>query len=189
VNEMVTTDLDDLAFAFGRRLEASGWFVGTAESCTGGLVARALTERSGSSAWFDRSVVTYSNAAKADLLKVPQGVFDEFGAVSEQCASKMALGLLGQLGLNKNSTTLLPALAISVTGIAGPTGAVPGKPVGTVCFGCALRSGNGLERIETTTKLFSGDRASVRLQAASYALEFARKIFENSGLQQTTLLA
>jgi nicotinamide-nucleotide amidase len=176
--------LDDLAFAFGKQLQAAGWVVGTAESCTGGLIARALTERSGSSAWFDRSVVTYSNAAKADLLEVPWALIDEFGAVSEQCASKMALGLLAKLGAES-----LAAVAISVTGIAGPTGAVAGKPVGTVCFGCALRSAAGLERIETTTKLFAGDRSSVRTQAALYALEFARKIFQSPGFEQATLTA
>jgi nicotinamide-nucleotide amidase len=186
VNELA---LDDLAFDFGRQLENAGWIIGTAESCTGGLVARALTERSGSSAWFDRSVVTYSNAAKHTLLAVPESLFAEYGAVSEQCAAQMALGLLAQLGANKSAQQAKAALAISVTGIAGPTGAVPGKPVGTVCFGCALRSANGLERIETTTKHFLGDRSVVRLQAALYALEFARKNFRNPGFEQNTAIA
>jgi nicotinamide-nucleotide amidase len=189
--------LDDVAFALGKQLEAAGWVIGTAESCTGGLIARALTERSGSSAWFDRSVVTYSNVAKADLLEVPWALFDEFGAVSEQCASKMALGLLAKLGVaslpaaRKTDTgkARKAAVAISVTGIAGPTGAVAGKPVGTVCFGCALRSAAGLERVETTTKYFAGDRASVRTQAALYALEFAGKIFRNPGFEHATLTA
>jgi nicotinamide-nucleotide amidase len=163
--------LDDVAYAFGKQLQSAGWVIGTAESCTGGLVARALTERSGSSAWFDRSVVTYSNDAKMALLSVPMGIFSMFGAVSEQCASKMALGLLAQFG------------------IAGPTGDVPGKPVGTVCFGCALRTANGFERVETTTKHFLGDRAAVRLQAAVYALEFAAKNFQNPGFEQVTAIA
>jgi nicotinamide-nucleotide amidase len=174
--------LDDLAYEFGRQLENAGWIVGTAESCTGGLIARALTERAGSSAWFDRSVVTYSNAAKASLLGVPTEVFREFGAVSEQCAAKMASGLLAQL-IGK------PAVAISVTGIAGPTGAVPGKPVGTVCFGCALRTVSGQERIETTTKYFDGSRGEVRLKAAVFALEFARRLFEAPGFEQATQIA
>jgi nicotinamide-nucleotide amidase len=196
LNIALDVALDDAAFALGKQLEAAGWVVGTAESCTGGLIARALTERSGSSAWFDRSVVTYSNAAKADLLDVPWTLFDEFGAVSEQCASKMAYGLLGKLGAEGSSVArksdtkvIKPAVAISVTGIAGPTGAVPGKPVGTVCFGCALRSTAGLERIETTTKYFAGDRSSVRTQAALYALEFARKVFQSPGFEQATLMA
>jgi nicotinamide-nucleotide amidase len=181
--------LDELAFSFGKQLESAGWIIGTAESCTGGLVARALTERAGSSAWFDRSVVTYSNDAKTALLGVPEAVLDMFGAVSEQCASKMALGLLAQLGISRGATEWKPAITISVTGIAGPTGEVPGKPVGTVCFGCALRAANGLERVETTTKHFLGDRAAVRLQAAVYALEFAAKNFQSPGFEQTTAMA
>jgi nicotinamide-nucleotide amidase len=181
--------LDEVAYAFGKQLESAGWIVGSAESCTGGLVARALTERSGSSAWFDRSVVTYSNDAKRALLGVPEAIFTMFGAVSEQCASKMALGLLAQLGIAPGATDWKPAIAISVTGIAGPTGEVPGKPVGTVCFGCAVRAANGLERIETTTRHFVGDRAAVRLQAAVYALEFAAKTFQNPGFEQATAIA
>jgi nicotinamide-nucleotide amidase len=181
--------LDELAYSLGKKLESAGWIIGTAESCTGGLVARALTERSGSSAWFDRSVVTYSNDAKAALLGVPEAIFATFGAVSEQCASKMALGLLAQLGITRGATDWKPAIAVSVTGIAGPTGEVPGKPVGTVCFGCALRTASGFERVETTTRHFLGDRASVRLQAAIYALEFAAKNFQSRGFEQTTALA
>jgi nicotinamide-nucleotide amidase len=183
------SSLDDVAYSFGKRLETSGWVVGTAESCTGGLVARALTERSGSSAWFDRGVVTYSNDAKMALLNVSDAIITMFGAVSEQCASKMALGLLAQLGIARGATVWKPAIAISVTGIAGPTGEVPGKPVGTVCFGCALRAANGLERIETTTRHFSGDRAAVRMQAAVYALEFAEKFFQNPGFEHATAIA
>jgi nicotinamide-nucleotide amidase len=181
--------LDDLAFSFGQRLQASGWLIGTAESCTGGLVARALTERAGSSAWFDRSVVTYSNNAKTALLGVPEAILVTFGAVSEQCASKMALGLLAQLGISRGAVSWKPAISISVTGIAGPTGEVPGKPVGTVCFGCALRAVNGLERVETTTKYFVGDRQAVRLQAAMYALEFAAKSFQSPGFEEATEIA
>jgi nicotinamide-nucleotide amidase len=181
--------LDEMAFSFGKQLESAGWTIGTAESCTGGLVARALTERAGSSAWFDRSVVTYSNDAKMALLGVPGAIFEMFGAVSEQCASKMALGLLAQLGISRGARDWKPSIAISVTGIAGPTGEVPGKPVGTVCFGCALRTSTGLERVETTTKHFLGDRAAVRLQAAMYALEFAAKNFQNPGFEQTTAMA
>jgi nicotinamide-nucleotide amidase len=185
---LMDSTLDELAYSLGKQLESAGWMIGTAESCTGGLVARALTERSGSSAWFDRSVVTYSNVAKADLLQVPPSIFETFGAVSEECASKMALGLLAKLGINHGQVRQA-AIAIAITGIAGPTGAAPGKPVGTVCFGCALRSPNGLERVETTTKYFAGDRAAVRLQAALYVLEFTRKNFLNPGFKESTLLA
>jgi nicotinamide-nucleotide amidase len=182
LNNIHNIPLDDLAYEFGRRLENAGWIVGTAESCTGGLIARALTERAGSSAWFDRSVVTYSNEAKTTLLGVPLLVLQESGAVSEPCAAKMASGLLAQF-VSK------PAIAISVTGIAGPTGAVPGKPVGTVCFGCALRAADGHERIETTTKYFDGSRSEVRLKAAVFALEFAMHLFEATGFGQATQIA
>jgi nicotinamide-nucleotide amidase len=165
------------AYAFGKRLQSAGWKVSSAESCTGGLIAAALTEKSGSSAWFDRSVVTYSNEAKQQLLNVSVQTLSNDGAVSELCAREMAAGLL--LLMSGKSAELLgiPAVAISVTGIAGPTGAVPGKPVGTVCFGCATRDIKGVIRLEAQTRYFSGDRAAIRQQASLHALTYAEMLF------------
>ena len=158
--------LDDLAYLVGQRLASMGARIVTAESCTGGGIARALTERGGASLWFDRGFVTYSNQAKQDLLGVAGKLLDQYGAVSEQVAGAMAMGALQTLGPSQT------ALALSVTGIAGPGGAVAGKPVGTVCFGWAGRaSAPGPVWAATATAHWDGDRASVRLAAAHYALK------------------
>ncbi|MGD9941691.1 MAG: CinA family protein [Burkholderiaceae bacterium] len=150
----------DQAAALGRALRGCGWRVATAESCTGGLVARALTEIGGSSDWFERGFVTYGNAAKSDLLGVSPATLQAEGAVSETVAREMAEGALSRSRSQ---------LALAITGIAGPGGAVPGKPVGTVCFGWAA-----IETAPCTeTRHFSGDRAAVRAQAAHYALQRA----------------
>jgi len=146
----------ELAARLGRRLQALGWTVATVESCTGGLVARALTETAGSSAWFDRGFVTYTNEAKVELVGVCGDTLAAHGAVSEPTAREMAAGGLA----NSRSR-----VALSVTGIAGPGGAVPGKPVGTVCFGWAIDA-----RVTSDTRYFAGDRRAVRLQAALHAL-------------------
>ena len=148
------------AAALGRALQARARMVATVESCTGGLVARALTETAGSSAWFDRGWVTYSNEAKIDLVGVSAATLSAQGAVSETVAGEMAAGALARSRAG---------LAISVTGIAGPGGAVPGKPVGTVCFGWALEGG----RVVRETRHFAGNRTAVRLQAALHALRRA----------------
>lgn len=158
-------DVVAAALALGRALAARGWMIATAESCTGGSIARALTETGGSSAWFERGFVTYANAAKTGSLGVPAALLAEEGAVSEAVAARMAEGALAHSQAR---------LALSVTGIAGPGGATPGKPVGTVCFGwaaagCATR---------TETRYFSGDRAAVRDAAALHALRGARKYFD-----------
>ncbi|MCZ8103381.1 MAG: nicotinamide-nucleotide amidohydrolase family protein, partial [Burkholderiales bacterium] len=116
--------------ALGARLLEVGLAVATAESCTGGLVARALTETAGSSAWFERGFVTYSNEAKHEVLGVSDASLRTHGAVSEPVAREMAMGALARSRAS---------LAVAITGIAGPSGAVPGKPVGTVCFGLAMR--------------------------------------------------
>jgi nicotinamide-nucleotide amidase len=153
--------------ALGFALQQAGLMAVTAESCTGGLIARALTETAGSSAWFERGYVTYSNEAKQASLGVPQDLLREHGAVSEPVARAMALGALA---------CSRAQLALSVTGIAGPGGAVPGKPVGTVCFGWAMVS-PGLDADAplawTETCRFDGDRATVRRQAARHALDTA----------------
>lgn len=157
--EQVNTALPtrDLALSAGQALQAKGWLLATAESCTGGGVACALTDVAGSSAWFECGFVTYSNASKTALLHVPAGLIEEFGAVSEEVATAMAQGALA----NSNAQ-----VALSTTGIAGPGGAVPGKPVGTVCFAW---SRGGATRTETI--LFSGDRQAVREQSVAHALQ------------------
>ena len=148
-----------LAHELGLRLRDQGQRIVTAESCTGGLVAWALTETAGSSDWFERGFVTYSNVAKQSELGVPGAVLVEHGAVSEPVARAMAQGALRESRAQ---------LALAITGIAGPGGAQPGKPVGTVCFGWALG-----ERVESRTVRFDGDRSAVRRQSAWFAIEQA----------------
>jgi nicotinamide-nucleotide amidase len=155
----------------GRLLQSLGLMAVSAESCTGGLVARALTETAGSSAWFDRGFVTYTNESKQDALGVSADTLQVHGAVSEAVAAQMASGALRHAHAG---------LAMAITGIAGPGGAVPGKPVGTVCFGWAVQAGAGqgdVPLVWTATVRFDGDRAAVRRQAALHALdEAARRV-------------
>ena len=154
-------DDSDLAAAVARlaaALLARGWKMATAESCTGGWIAKCCTDRAGSSAWFERGFVTYSNAAKCELLGVDAEVLDHEGAVSETVALAMGAGALG------NS----PAeAAIAVTGIAGPDGGTPEKPVGTVWFGWAFADGRTLAEC----RRFDGNREAVRRQTVRHALE------------------
>lgn len=133
--------------------------IATAESCTGGWAAQVITHTSGSSAWFDRGFVTYTNAAKADMLGVRMDTIEKFGAVSLETAGEMALGALrhSQAGI-----------AMAVTGIAGPSGGTPDKPVGTVCFGWCVR--DGLWTPSRQRRLFEGDRESIRKQSVIHAL-------------------
>jgi nicotinamide-nucleotide amidase len=140
-----------------------GWKIALAESCTGGLVCATLTDLAGSSDWFERGYITYSNAAKSECLNVPAETIESFGAVSEQVAKAMAEGALRNANVNA---------AISITGIAGPTGGSPEKPVGTVCFGWAVKEsiGDDLVNTVTLTKHFNGDRQIVREQARDFAL-------------------
>ena len=151
-------DLYSLAGKVGLFLLGQGWKLAAAESCTGGWVCQTVTDVAGSSAWFDRGFVTYSNAAKMELLGVPESVLDKHGAVSEETVQAMAAGVL------RNS---LADCALAVSGIAGPTGATPGKPVGTVWFAWQRRGGKCLTRLEQ----FGGDRRTVRKQAVAVALE------------------
>jgi nicotinamide-nucleotide amidase len=146
-----------LAAELGRALLARRRRVTVAESCTGGLVAAAITSVAGSSDWFDVGYVTYSNAAKASLLGVPEATLAAHGAVSEEAARAMAVGARARSGAD---------LAVAVTGIAGPAGGTPTKPVGTVCFAWAGRG----RAVEATTCRFDGDRAAVRRQSVSCAL-------------------
>ena len=138
------------------RLRARGMQVALAESCTGGLIAAALTHVAGSSDVVDRGFVTYSNAAKTELLGVPAELIAAEGAVSEAVAARMALGALERSAAN---------VAVSVTGVAGPGGGSVAKPVGTVCFGIVLRG----EAVRTERRVFPGDRAAVRLATVRHA--------------------
>lgn len=138
-------------------LSRQGWQLATAESCTGGGIASACTDRPGSSAWFDRGFVTYSNAAKTDLLGVPAALIAAQGAVSEAVARAMAEGALA-----RSAATL----AVAVTGVAGPDGGTPAKPVGTVWFALARRGAP----TQAWTRCFEGDRAAVRRQTVEDAL-------------------
>jgi nicotinamide-nucleotide amidase len=150
--------LSALVAQVGAHLRARGWMLAAAESCTGGWVAAALTAMAGSSVWFERGFVTYSNEAKTEMLGVPRDLIERFGAVSEEVARAMALGAV------RHSRA---QIALSITGVAGPGGGTLTKPVGLVCFGWA--SGNVVQAVET--KQFSGDRAAVRRAAVNHALQ------------------
>jgi nicotinamide-nucleotide amidase len=147
-----------LAREVGQRLKRDGATLVTAESCTGGWVAEVVTSVAGSSGWFDRGFVTYSNAAKHEVLGVLPATLLRHGAVSEETAREMAQGALARSPA---------AVAVAVTGIAGPGGAVPGKPVGTVCFAWARRGGT----VSSDTQRFDGDREAVRRQSVVHALQ------------------
>ena len=138
-------------------LVKNGLMVATAESCTGGLIAAACTELSGSSAWFDRGFVTYSNAAKTQLLGVPETLIEQHGAVSEEVARAMVQGAIAHSQAQ---------LAVAVTGVAGPTGGTLDKPVGTVWFGWATDNG-----IVSEMRRFDGDRRQVREATVRHALQ------------------
>ncbi|WP_288252880.1 CinA family protein [uncultured Hydrogenophaga sp.] len=149
-------DLTDVVTELATRLRERGWQMASAESCTGGLIAAACTELSGSSDWFDRGFVTYSNAAKTDSLGVPAALIDAHGAVSEPVARAMASGAVAHSAAR---------CALAVTGVAGPTGGSADKPVGTVWFGWSTPAG-----VATEHRRFDGDRAAVRTQAVRHAL-------------------
>jgi len=151
------TTFQELATQVGLHLHQRQLLLATAESCTGGGIAAAMTDIAGSSAWFECGFVTYSNAAKSTMLGVPAALIAAHGAVSEEVAAAMAQGALAHSGAQ---------VAVSTTGIAGPGGAVPGKPVGTVCFGWAGKDGVRTQRMQ-----FDGDRQAVREQAVAFALQ------------------
>jgi nicotinamide-nucleotide amidase len=149
--------LTTLASELGERLRARGWRLAVAESCTGGSLAAALTEVAGCSAWFERGFVTYSNLAKEQSLGVSPATLITHGAVSEPTAREMALGALRAAPVQ---------LTAAITGIAGPSGGTPEKPVGTVCFAWAMAG----EILHTERLCFGGDRAAVRSSAVWHAL-------------------
>ncbi len=149
--------MKELAHKVGAALKEHGLLLVTAESCTGGWVAMELTAIAGSSEWFERGYVTYSNAAKREELGVSEETLERHGAVSEETAREMAAGALhngrGQV-------------ALAITGVAGPSGGSRDKPVGMVCFAWARGS-----KISSETKRFDGDRESVRRQSVVLALQ------------------
>ncbi len=147
-----------LAEAVGQALLQRGRRLAVAESCTGGWVAKALTDIAGSSQWFDRGFVSYSNRAKQAMLDVHASTLENSGAVSEKTVVEMANGALRHSDAD---------VSLAISGIAGPDGGMPGKPVGTVCF--AWVAGNGVSLSETHH--FDGDREAVRSQAVCYALD------------------
>ena len=153
--------LKRLAARVGRRLLKEHRHVVTAESCTGGWIAKTLTDIAGSSQWFIEGFVTYSNQSKMRRLGVPRAVLEKTGAVSEETVRAMSAGALRRANAQ---------VAVAVTGIAGPDGAVPGKPVGTVWLGWATRRGGAI-RVRTRLKHFRGDRDSVRRKTVQLALE------------------
>jgi nicotinamide-nucleotide amidase len=158
--------LFELATRVGRRLLASGRRMVTAESCTGGWIAKAMTDVAGSSQYFDGGYVTYSNAAKVRDLGVSQETLDAHGAVSEQTVREMARGALRVTGAD---------VAVAVSGIAGPNGGVPGKPVGTVWFAIACKRGDDVA-IEARRQLFERDREAIRRRAVEFALEMVLQL-------------
>lgn len=141
----------------------------TAESCTGGWVAKVLTDLAGSSDWFERGFVTYSNQAKQEMLGVSESTLETCGAVSQETVSEMAMGAL------KNSYA---DFSLSISGIAGPGGGSVDKPVGLVWFSWAAKENNTLNILASEKKVFSGDRDSVREQAVEYVLIELIKLLE-----------
>ncbi|MFZ9264210.1 MAG: CinA family protein [Polynucleobacter sp.] len=155
---MTSSCTQDLVSQLASALLKKQWHLSTAESCTGGLVAAAITELAGSSEWFERGYVTYSNSAKSEDINVSQELIAQHGAVSDQVARAMAIGA-------KQSSN--SDIALSITGIAGPTGGSVEKPVGTVCFAWILAN----NAIYSETKLFSGNRRDIRAQACEFSLK------------------
>jgi nicotinamide-nucleotide amidase len=150
-------DLEAFALELGRALHVRGWRLAVAESCTGGWIAKALTDAAGSSQWFDGGIVAYSNAAKTGLLGVPHDVLATYGAVSEETVRAMAEGARNRFRADA---------AVAVSGIAGPDGGTSDKPVGTVHFAWVLPDGSTAAR-----RIFSGGREAVRRQTVALALE------------------
>ena len=153
-------DLARLAARVGDQLRVMNQRITTAESCTGGWVAKALTDVPGSSQWFETGVVAYGNAAKTTLLGVLPAELAAHGAVSEAVVKAMALGALERTGAD---------VAVAVSGVAGPDGGTPGKPVGTVWLGWAWRRGKAVHT-QVRRKLFKGDREAVRRKSVAAAL-------------------
>lgn len=164
-------ELVELSEAIGAACRQHRLLIATAESCTGGWAAQVITHTAGSSAWFDRGFVTYTNDAKADMLGVRMDTISTFGAVSLETAGEMAVGAL------KHS---LASFSLAITGIAGPSGGTPDKPVGTVCFGWCRRTAEGqVDMPSCERRLFPGDREAVRRQAVIHALSGLLQLARN----------
>jgi nicotinamide-nucleotide amidase len=151
-------ELFELAQQLGRLLKSKGEKIATAESCTGGWIAQIITEVPGSSAWFDRGFVTYSNAAKMQMLGVKPETLEKYGAVSAQTATEMVIGVLAHSEAD---------CAIAVTGIAGPDGGTAEKPVGTVFIAWVNKN----QEVEVARKKLTGNRHQIRRQTVKIALE------------------
>ena len=162
----MTNELDDLAARVGAALKAHGATLATAESCTGGWIGEAVTAIAGSSEWFERGFITYTNVAKCEMLGVKAATLDRHGAVSEQTVIEMVAGALAHSHAQ---------IAVSVSGIAGPTGGTPAKPVGTVCI--AWQRKGAAARAETHR--FDGDREAVRRQSVARALRGVLELLES----------
>ncbi|MDJ0807429.1 MAG: CinA family protein [Gammaproteobacteria bacterium] len=158
--------LERLAQEVGVCLTERAFRLAVAESCTGGWVAMVLTGVAGSSQWFDRGFVTYSNQAKQQMLGVQASTLETYGAVSEQTVAAMTRGALAVSDVD---------ISLSISGIAGPGGGTPEKPVGTVCFAWQFRQ----QPAVTAWRWFPGDRRAVRRQAAEHALETLLELLEN----------
>ena len=156
-SEQLAPDLYGLVADLAYFLQKRNWLLASAESCTGGLIAAACTELAGSSEWFERGFVSYSNAAKTELLGVDAALIERHGAVSEEVARAMAQGAISRS---------CAQVALAVTGVAGPSGGSAAKPVGTVWFGWATPAG-----VVTEMRHFDGDRRRVREQTVLHALQ------------------
>lgn len=164
--------IENAASALVTALLSAGKTVATAESCTGGWVAKAITDIAGSSGCFSCGIVSYSDDAKQALLDVDPATLEEHGAVSEPTVREMAAGVLDLSGAD---------LAVSISGIAGPGGATPGKPVGTVWFGWASRSPRGGVSVDALLHRLAGDRDAVRRQSVVLALDGLRERLDANG--------
>jgi nicotinamide-nucleotide amidase len=161
------TELQMLADQLGRMLKQTGRMLVTAESCTGGWLGEVITAVPGSSHWYDRGFITYTNTAKREMLGVKTDTLTRFGAVSEPTARAMADGALASSHAD---------LSVAITGIAGPGGGTPEKPVGMVCFAWAVRRG----LTHSVTHRFSGDREAIRRQAVKSALEGLKSLLDTT---------
>ena len=168
-DDLSELDIPALVVRTAGLLQARGWMLATAESCTGGLIAGACTELAGSSVWFERGFVTYSNEAKSEMLGVDPALIAAHGAVSDAVAQAMASGAVGRSRAQ---------VALSVTGVAGPTGGSADKPVGTVWFGWQV---NG-QQVRTERRRFDGDRATVRTATVEHALRTLVQLLDGGTL-------
>lgn len=155
---LVSCDTENVAIQIGSALKSHGFMLATAESCTGGAVASAITDIAGSSEWFERGFVTYSNEAKREMLGVAQDTLMRYGAVSEAVVREMVVGVLHHSHAQ---------VALAVSGIAGPGGSMPDKPVGTVWFAWGIKGGQSIVSLHH----LSGNRAEIRMQSVGLALQ------------------